>query len=383
MSTSTTPAGSAQKTRLPRAVYLLSLCNGYLFINQSLLITISALIGLQLAEDKSLATLPMALQFAAVMCTTGAVIALYSLFSHSFHGFCAATVCFGMFAAFSNYYRFTAAELVDNELKSVAISWVMAGGVIAALIGPNLASWSSKLFASEKFAGPFAILLVVYCLSMLTVMAARLPRPSKVTLKEARRSIKNIASQPVFIVAVVCQMLGYGTMNLVMSATPLAMAVRDYQLENTALVIQWHVFAMFAPSFVTGHIIKAIGLVPVLFLGVLCGLACVAINLTGESQWHFLVSLILLGISWNFLFVGGTTLLTEAHTAAEKSRTQAINDLIVFSTVTITALSAGRLHHDYGWQFVNLTVIPMYLVTAVAITWLIFIRRKQAAIGAA
>jgi len=154
---------------------------------------------------------------------------------------------------------------------------------------------------------------------------------------------------------VVCQMLGYGTMNLVMSATPLAMAVRDYQLENTALVIQWHVFAMFAPSFVTGHIIKAIGLVPVLFLGVLCGLACVAINLTGESQWHFLVSLILLGISWNFLFVGGTTLLTEAHTAAEKSRTQAINDLIVFSTVTVTALSAGRLHHDYGWQFVNLT----------------------------
>jgi len=401
-SASTAKAGG--KARLPKAVYLLSLCNGYLFINQSLLITISGLIGLQLATDKSLATLPMALQFAAVMCTTvpaslfmgrfgrqagfllgnslgivGACIALYALFTSSFESFCVATFCFGMFAAFSHYYRFTAAELVEGELKSVAISWVMAGGVLAALIGPNLASWSSTLFTTERFAGPFAVLILVYLLSMLTVLSARLPRPSKVTINDARRSIKVIASQPIFIVAVICQMLGYGTMNLVMSATPLAMAARDYQLDNTALVIQWHVFAMFAPSFVTGHLIKALGLVPVLVSGVVCGLACVAINLNGESQWHFLVALILLGISWNFLFVGGTSLLVEAHTTAEKSRTQAINDLIVFSTVTITALSAGRLHHHYGWQTVNLTVIPLYLVTAVAIAWLIYLRRAKPA----
>jgi len=179
---------------LPRTVYLLSACNGFLFINQSLLITISALIGYQLADNKSLATLPLALQFAAIMLTTvpaslfmgrfgrkagfmlgnalglsGATVALYSLFTSSFYSFCVATICFGMFAAFGNYYRFTAAELVEKNDKGVAISWVMAGGVLAALIGPNLANWSSTLFEQTPFAGPFAVLIVVYVLSVLTL----------------------------------------------------------------------------------------------------------------------------------------------------------------------------------------------------------------------
>jgi len=343
----------------------------------------------------------MALQFATVMVTTvpaslfmgrfgrqagfllgnsigivGASIAIFSLFNQSFEGFCVATICFGMFAAFSHYYRFTAAELVGPQLKSVAISWVMAGGVLAALIGPNLANWSSNFFTVEPFAGPFAVLIGVYCLSILTVLAARLPAPVAVSNNDPRRSLADIITQPIFIVAVICQMLGYGTMNLVMSATPLAMQARGLELDSTALVIQWHVVAMFAPSFFTGYLIRFIGLVPVLALGVALGLICVVVNLSGDTLTHFVAALVLLGISWNFLFVGVTTLLTDAHTTAEKSRCQAVNDLIVFSTVTLTALSAGGLHHTFGWRSVNLTVIPMYFITALAIAWLISVRKQ-------
>lgn len=386
---------------LPRTVYLLSLCNGYLFINQSLLITISALIGFELADDKRLATLPLALQFASIMITTvpaslfmgrygrkagfmlgnalgiiGAIVALHSLFTFSFYGFCVATVFFGMFAAFGNYYRFTAAELVTKARKSVAISWVMAGGVLAALIGPNLAKWSSNLFDQTPFAGPFAVLIVVYGLSILTLSAARFPNPRKRAFNETRRPVTHIITQPVFIVAVVCQMLGYGTMNLVMTATPLAIKNLGMGMDSTALVIQWHVFSMFAPSFFTGSIIKRIGITTVLLLGVLAGVSAVGINLSGSSEPHFVSALVLLGISWNFLYIGGTTLLTDAHNAAEKSRIQAVNDLIVFTTVTLTALSAGALHHVFGWRVVNFTVLPLYAVTAVVIVWLIAIRLR-------
>ncbi len=387
---------------LPRAVYLLSVCNGFLFINQSLLITISALIGFELADDKRLATLPMALQFAAIMVTTvpaslfmgrfgrqagfllgnalgitGAIIALISLFSQSFEGFCVATVCFGMFAAFSNYYRFTAAELVNEEQKSVAISWVMAGGLLAALIGPNLANWSSKMFDTEPFAGPFAVLIFVYILSIATMLAARLPAPVETANTQPVRSLGEIITQPIFIVAVVCQMLGYGTMNLVMTATPLAIQAQGLGLDSTAVVIQWHVFSMFAPSFFTGSIIKRFGLIPVLICGVIAGVTAVGVNFTGNSVAHYVTALVLLGISWNFLFVGGTTLLTDAHQPAEKARTQAVNDLIVFSTVTLTALSAGALHHEFGWRAVNMTVLPLFALTLAAITWLAFVQKKD------
>lgn len=388
--------------KLPRAVYLLSVCNGFLFINQSLLITISALIGFELADDKRLATLPMALQFAAIMLTTipaslfmgrfgrqtgfllanlvgisGALIALYSIFNRSFEGFCIATLCFGVFAAFSNYYRFTAAELVGNEQKSVAISWVMAGGVLAALIGPNLANWSSKTFDAEPFAGPFLILIGVYFLSIITMLAARLPPPNKINKDAYIRPLSEIMTRPVFIAAVVCQMLGYATMNLVMTATPLALHARDMGMDSTAMVIQWHVFSMFAPSFFTGNLIKRIGLIPVLMLGVVTGICVVLIHFHGETRAHFVSALALLGISWNFLYVGGTTLLTDAHSMAEKSRTQAANDFIVFSTVTLTALSAGALHHEFGWRVINLTVLPMYAIAAAVIAWLYIIRNRQ------
>lgn len=364
-----------------------------MFICSSLLITVSALIGLDLAEDKSLATLPLAIQFIAVMVTsipaslvmgrwgrkagflaaglvgiTGACLALLAIYQHSLPIFCAATFCFGTFSAFGNYYRFTAPEVVPEDKKNVAISWVMAGGVVAAFIGPNLANWSQNLLEVSAYAGAFVIAIGVYLASMLTVTFMDLPKPvAKNTQMASSRSLGTIVTQPVFLVAVVCAALGYGTMNLVMTATPLAMHHNHMMLSDTAFVIQWHVVAMFAPSFITGNLINRFGILNVLLAGAILCVVCVGINLTGQTVWHFWLALITLGIGWNFLFVGGTTLLTESYRQEEKTSTQAINDFIVFSTVSITALSSGTIHHYYGWRTVNLSVVPLLLFIAICI----------------
>lgn len=383
--------------RMPLTVYLLSLCNAYLFVGGSMLITVSALIGFEIAPDKRLTTLPLALQFFAMMCTSlpasfimgkfgrkigfllagsvgmmGAAVAIWSILHGNFYGYCVATTCFGIFGGFGNYYRFTAAEVVGSNMKAKAISLVMAGGVLAAFIGPNLANWSSGIFASHQFAGPFVILMGVYLLSMCTIAFADLPvLHSEVSnVGTSTRSVKEMIFQPIFMVAVICQMFGYGAMNFVMSSTPLAMEAHNHNLTDTAIVIQWHVVAMFAPSFFTGRLIKRIGIVPVLLSGAALGFVSIATNLFAPiSVGNFVIALVALGVSWNFLFVGGTTLLTDAYEPSEKARAQGINDLIVFSTVTLTALTTGTVHHLWGWQTVNLLALPMLIAATFAIIW--------------
>lgn len=389
--------------RMPFTVYLLSMCNAYMYVGASMLITVSALIGFDLAPDKRLTTLPLALQFFAIMCTSvpasyimgkfgrklgfllagaigviGAAIALWSILNAHFYGYCAATVCFGVFAGFANYYRFTAAEVVNPSNKSLSISMVMAGGVIAAFIGPNLATWSSGMFEAHAFAGPFVVLMGVYTLSMITIAFADLPvlNTHVVEGNYKVRPLIELVSQPIFIVAVACQMFGYGAMNFVMSSTPLAMHAHNYGMADTGTVIQWHVVAMFAPSFITGHLIKRLGIVPVLLAGALFGFISIAINLLASiSVANFVIALVALGVSWNFLYVGGTTLLTDAYNPAEKTRAQGFNDLIVFSTVTLTALTTGTVHHLWGWQSVNMLALPMLIIALVAIVWLWTTRR--------
>lgn len=376
-----------------------------MFICSSLLITVSALIGLDLAENKALATLPLAIQFIAVMSCSipaslamgrwgrrrgflfasvigiaGACFALAAIYQQSLWIYCLATFCFGCFTAFGNFYRFTAPEIVPAEKKNVAISWVMAGGVVAAFIGPNLARWSQNMLDVSIYAGAFVIVIGVYMLSMLTVTFMDLPQPkAKQAGESTGRQLRTIISQPVFIVACLCATLGYATMNLVMTATPLAMHSGQMAFSDTAFVIQWHVVAMFAPSFVTGSLINRFGISQVLFTGALLCLLCVALNLTGQSIWHFWGALVLLGLGWNFLFVGGTTLLTECYEESEKSRAQAANDFIVFSTVSITALSSGALHHHLGWSFINLCVIPFIIACAGSALWL---AKHRAAVAA-
>jgi len=269
-----------------------------------MLITVSALIGLSLATNKAFATLPLALQFIAIMLGSipaslamgkwgrkkgfifasfvgiaGASFALLAIYQHNLWIFCIATFCFGIFSAFGNYYRFTAPEVVPAAQKNTAISWVMAGGVVAAFIGPNLAGWSSNLLVVSKYAGAFIVLIGVYILTMATVSMMDLPKPTSNSTESAtKRSVFDIIKQPLFMVACGCATLGYATMNLVMTATPLAMHDHDMTLSNTAFVIQWHVVAMFAPSFFTGKLINQFGTGKILLTGALLCLICVVLN---------------------------------------------------------------------------------------------------------
>ncbi len=169
--------------------------------------------------------------------------------------------------------------------------------------------------------------------------------------------------------AVICGMLGYAVMTLIMTATPLAMQVHEHIFSETAFVIQWHVFAMFAPSFVTGHLIKQFGVLNIMLCGALLDVLCVAVNLWGAGVWHFWAALVLLGLGWNFLFVGASTLLTDTHTPEERAKTQGLNDFIVFTTVAAASLSAGMLQHSMGWQWVNIAAIPAISVVTLTLAW--------------
>ena len=387
---------------MKKNVLLLSAAQAMMMTGGSLLIATSALVGFQLAPDKALATMPLAVQMLAGMLTSipasllmqrigrragfllgsvigmgGAALTTYAIVSGSFALFALGTFLIGIFQGFGNYYRFAAADIATVDYRGTAISYVMAGGVVAALIGPNLAHWTSAWFTAP-FAGSYLSLVGIYALSFATLLFIAIPRPSAESL-HGGRALSQIVRQPVFVVAALGGMLGYGIMALVMTATPLAMQDHHHAFGDTAFVIEWHVLGMFAPSFFTGHLIKRFGVLQVMLAGGVLSAACVAVNLTGTSVSHFWLGLLLLGVGWNFMFIGATTLLTEAYAPAEKAKTQALNDFLVFSTVTASVLSAGSLQHYLGWRAVNYGVVPLIALSVIAVLWLLWRRRTAAA----
>lgn len=383
-------------------VLLLSAAQAMMMTGGTLLIATSALVGFRLSPDKSLATLPLALQMLAGMLTTipaslimqrigrqrgfllgstlglgGAALAAHAIVTGNFALFTLAAALSGMFTGFGNYYRFAAAEVAPDDYKSRAISYVMAGGVVAALVGPNLAHWTSDWLATP-FAGSFVALTGIMLLSLVTLLFLDIPR-TRAEIHGGGRPLAEIAAQPAFRVAVLGGMLGYGVMALVMTATPLAMHGHQHPFSETAFVIEWHVLGMFAPSFVTGALIRRFGVLRIMTTGALLYLACVAVNLGGTSVGHYWLALTLLGVGWNFLFIGATTLLTETYRPEEKGKSQAMNDFLVFSTVTVCVLSAGALQHHFGWQAVNLGVLPLVAIVLGALLWLRYQRRLATA----
>lgn len=369
----------------------------------SLIVATTALVGFALSSDKSFASLPFAFQLMATMLTSipaallmarigrkasflfgvmiamlGAAISSYAIIQQRFDLFVLGSVLLGVFSGFANFYRFTAADNVDREHKSRAISYVLAGGVLAAIIGPNLANHTRDIISDASFAGSYASIIVLYILSFILLSFLKLPKPQhNAPLPSAlpARPLRIIMRQPRFIIAIICGMLGYAVMTLVMTATPLAMHHHTHAYSDTAFVIQWHVLGMFVPSFFTGHLIHRFGLLRIMLTGAVLGLACVIINLNGTTVTHFWIALLLLGISWNFLFIGATTLLTETYTQNERFKTQAINDFIVFSMVSSASLSAGFLQHHFGWQTVNYGTIPAILIILISLAWLYRIER--------
>ncbi|MEO3429826.1 MFS transporter [Pelagibius sp. CAU 1746] len=377
------------------SVAILAVCQALGMSCMALSITITALVGSSLAPSPSLATLPLSLQFVSTALLTipvsllmgrfgrrtgftlgsllgiiGGAVSCAAVFLADFWLFCVGAGFLGGFATHVALYRFAAADVAGPAQRSRAISYVMVGGVIAAILGPELAKWSRDLFAPVLFAGGYASLSVLAFGTLVLVQLVALPAPLSRHDRVKGRPLAEIVRQPTLIVAVLCAMVSYGAMNLVMVSTPLAMVACAHPFETAAFVIQWHVVGMYAPSFVTGHLIHRVGAERVIAVGGVLILACAAINLSGVEVLQFWSALALLGVGWNFMFVGGTALLTETYRVEEQSRVQAFNEFMVFGTTAVTALASGALFSAFGWQAVNIGIIAPVLIATLAPVWL-------------
>lgn len=390
---------------MKRDIGLLAICQAFLMTSQSVAITTSGLIGLMIAPSPQLATVPYALQFVAITSITyfasllmgrigrrrgflfaivigcvGAAVATAAIMEGSFLWFCIGSFLCGVFFAFAQYYRFAAAEIVPPDYRSRAISLVIAGGVLAGFFGPWIGMRARFVISDAEFAGGFAAMFALHLLSAVVIACIRFPREAAVA-DEPARPLSAIVRQPAYIVAMLAAVIAYGSMNIVMTATPLAMQARGFHPDLIALIISCHILGMFGPAFITGHLIRWFGVLNVMLWGALLLTACVVINLAGAGTVHFWTALILLGVGWNFLFTGGTTLLTETYRASEKARAQGFNDLVVYTTLSITAIGSGGFHAWFGWETINLGVTPFLVLAVTLIVWFRF-RARPAVAGA-
>lgn len=391
---------AADHTR--RNVFLLALCQALHNSGTSMLIVVSALAGHMLAADKSLATLPLALQWTATMATTipasllmrrhgrrlglslgalifgtGGAIGVAALAIGSFAVFCVACICVGAGNSFAQYYRFAAADAAPESFRGKAISLVLAGGVVAAVLGPELAKLTIDWLLPALYAGCYAALSLLALTIVAVLQGVRIPRLTAAQLGNTGRPLSQIMRQPVFVVAVLSGMLGYGSMTLIMTATPLAMMGCGFAFSDTASVIQGHVLAMFLPSFFTGSLIQRFGVLRIIAVGSLLTAGCLVANVSGIAFANFWIGLALLGLGWNFMFVGGSTLLTQAYTTEERAKTQAANDFVVFSSSVLGAFSSGLLQNEFGWNAVNVGIAPAMLIALGSVAWLALHRRRS------
>jgi MFS family permease len=378
-----------------RTVFLLSLCQALLLTNSVILIAVNALTGFMLADNKMLATLPAmtyvvgsavsamplsgwmrrvgrraGFMHGSVLAIVGAIICAVAVTMKSFWGVCLGTFFIGCYNATGALYRFAAADAVPGENKARAISLVLAGGIIGGLVGPLSATYSKDLM-SITYAGTYLSLVGFALIALAVQSRLQLPSLSVDNSEKAMRPLSTIAKQPKFFVAALSAAFGYGVMNLLMVATPLAMNFCGHAFKDGVFVLQWHVVGMFLPGFFTGDLIKKFGAGAVILAGTLLNLVAVGINLSGVTVMHFWFGLVLLGIGWNFMFIGGTALLTECYEPHEKTRVQGFNDMLIFATMAISSSSAGVLVNARGWETVNYVSLPFIAIALAATLWLL------------
>ena len=378
---------------------LLALCQGFFLTNNVTFIAINGLVGLSLAPAPWMATLPVtgyvaggalcagmvgrhqrrwgrkrSFQAGLVVAMLSSALCAWAADRHDFWLLVAATVVAGYYNANAGLYRFAATELAAPGMKEKAIAWVLAGGIIGAVVGPNLAS-ATRDVLPVAFAGAYAALVGVALLSFITLSFITFPPLAQPSVSHPGRPLREIAKQPEFIVAVAASALSYGVMNLLMAATPIAMAQCAHPFKSAALVLEWHVLGMFVPGFFTGHLIRRFGALPVMGVGVLLNALCVAVALSGTEVMQFLLALLALGVGWNFLYVGGTTLFTDTYRAEEKTTAQATMDTVVYSTMALTSFSSGALVTTQGWTWLNIGSLLPVAATGLALIWLARQRR--------
>jgi MFS family permease len=373
-----------------RNIGLLALCQGLLLTNGVTLVAVNGLVGITLASDARLATLPVTTYVLGAALATlpasflmkhhgrragfmtgstlgllGGLLGALAVWQQSFWLLCLGTLFSGGYNAFGQQYRFAAADIADLSWKGKAISLTLAGGILGGVVGPELSKHTRDLM-QPTFLATYATLAGFALLSLLLVSRLRIPALSSEQRHATGRPMSEIARQPAFIVAVLAAACGYGVMNLLMTATPIAMDMCRHPFSDAAFVLEWHVIGMFAPSFFTGGLIKRHGVLNILAVGTLLMFACVAIALAGTSVMHFWWALLLLGVGWNFLYIGGTTLLTETYRPEERAKVQGGNDFLVFAVQGITSLSSGVLITHEGWATLNYWALPALAITTIA-----------------
>ncbi|OUL59093.1 MFS transporter [Pseudoalteromonas ulvae] len=370
-----------------RHVIILALCQGLIVTGNIMLVAITALIGQKISPSVTWITLPVATQCLGLLLATipasllmaktgrklgftigncigisGALLGWYALEQQSFLLFCIATGFIGIGIGFATLYRFAAIEACPDK-PSQAISLIMASGVVAAVIGPNLAIWVDHHVDSINYSATFLALAALYSLAIVLLQFVRFHSPHNTQDSGPARPLKQIMAQESFIIAAFVAMVSYTLMNLLMTATPLAMHRHGFDLAQSALVIEWHVLGMFLPSFFTGKLIEKIGQIHTMLLGSALMLLCIGINLLGATHHHFLLALFALGVGWNFMFIAATQMVSQTYQASEKAKSQAANEFLVFSMVTVSALGAGWLESTVGFQTLNsVSIVPLCLV---------------------
>jgi MFS family permease len=385
-----------------REIFLLSCCQALLLVNAAGLITMNGLVGYDLAGTKSLATLgvttyvigsavstmPASLWMArvgrragfmagALINVGGCALAAFAIVQRSFALYCVATAIIGIYNAIGLQYRFAAAEVAAPADKATAISLVLAGGIVGGFLGPQSTRLAMNLFATP-FLGSYLVLAAYAVVALAVQSRVRVPAPTADERAGDGRPLATIMRQPTFIVAVLAAALGYGLMNLLMTATPIAMSFCNHPFAAAAFVIEWHVVGMYAPGFVTGTLIRRFGVLNVILLGIVLVIGCAVVALDGNTVAHFVAALVLLGAGWNFMYTGGTTLLTECYSPAEKARVQGANDFIVFTMMGVSSLASGAMVSIAGWEAMNRAVLPFLAVIAAGVFWLALRRRTRA-----
>lgn len=384
-----------RSTRLERRNVAILATNQALFLIAAITVmTLGGLVGEQLTPDPALATLPIAMMMIGVVVASvpasllmkkvgrrsgfvtgtlvggvaGGGVSVLAISVGSFALFCVGNLLLGVYQAFANLHRFAAADAAGPAFESKAISLVLAGGVVAAFLGPLNASRATDLLPGITGAGPYAIIVVLSLAGGALHLWLRIPHEQQARTGY-QRPVTAIAAQPAFGVAVLAATVGYAVMILVMTATPLAMRDAGFGLADAATIMQWHVLGMFAPSFVTGHLIARFGLPAMLLAGAAVLTASVGAAVTGQSMAHFWLALVLLGVGWNFLYVGGSALLAQTHLPAERGKIQGLNEFVVFTAVALGSLAAGALLHTVGWTALNLLLLPFVAATAAVTLW--------------